>query len=384
MIEASTQTRPDGGTAMSGIHEQKCPNCGAALRFDPAAGLLICDYCDTRLEVQKPASEEESTDASALSGQAEELSGFDFKKLSDSVKDPEAEGLPVYACISCGADLIAPAEQSALTCPYCGNNIVLTEKVSGPLRPDGVIPFQIASQDLSPAVRRFYKGKKLLPRGFFSESSIGPVTGVYAPFWLFTGRLYGELTFNGETRRTRRSGDYLITDINRYKLDRDASIVFDSLPVDAGTKIDDSLMDSLEPFRTEEARPFDLRYLAGFTADRFDEKKDAVSRRAVHRMNNTAMSRITSEAGDGFFGVSHDSGRLNADIDAKYLLFPVYLFDIQYGRKNYPFAVNGQTGKVVGQLPTGKAASFLYFFKRFGIVSGALILATVLLYFLGV
>lgn len=363
---------------MKNIQEQKCPNCGAALRFDPVSQKLICDYCDSEFDI-----EEQVPDEGAAQDAEKELEGFDFKTLTDQITQIDAQNLPIYACVSCGADLIADPEQSSLTCPYCGNNIVLTEKVSGRLRPDGVIPFAFTSDKLPDAVNRYYKGKKLLPKGFFSNSTIGEITGVYAPFWVFKGKLSGDLSFDAEKVRTHRSGDYVITNVDHYVLHRDAALSFQDIPVDAGEKIDNKLMDSLEPFDVNQAKPFDMRYLAGFTADRFDEKKSSVSQRAQKRMRNTALDIITSSAGAGYGGVSYKAGGLHADLDAKYLLFPVYLFNIEHNGNSYPFAVNGQTGKVVGQLPIDKKTSTGFFLKRFGIVSGILILYSVLKYFIG-
>jgi uncharacterized Zn finger protein (UPF0148 family) len=40
---------------MSQIAEQKCPACGAPLRFDPASGKLVCDYCGTVVDLQQEA-----------------------------------------------------------------------------------------------------------------------------------------------------------------------------------------------------------------------------------------------------------------------------------------------------------------------------------------
>lgn len=216
---------------MSQIAEQKCPACGAPLRFDPASGKLVCDYCGTTTEV-KPEGKKPMKKPGAASGKpeagtaqnghtagqsdigagapqgsqstgqgqsvsstdnnidssADSIEGFDFANITDSVTVPDASNLPVYNCVSCGAEVIAPSEQVALTCPYCGNNIVLTDKVSGKLRPDGVIPFRIQAKDLPDAVNHFYRDKKLLPRRFFSESTMSRVTGVYVPFWVFNGR----------------------------------------------------------------------------------------------------------------------------------------------------------------------------------------------------
>lgn len=414
---------------MSQIAEQKCPACGAPLRFDPASGKLVCDYCGTVVDLQQEAEKPSGKPAAGKAGKAKKkpapsapgaapaapaapsaqassageekpaagspedaasveltqdtMEGFDFANITDLVTDPNAADLPIYNCVSCGAEVIAPAEQMALTCPYCGNNIVLTQKVSGKLRPDGVIPFRIQAKDLPDAVNRFYRGKKLLPRNFFSESTMGKVTGVYVPFWVFTGKLSGRLTYKAQTSSSARHGDYVITKTNYYKLVRDAAMDFERLPVDAGGRFEDRFMDSLEPFDQSQIQPFDMRYLAGFTADRFDQKKTDITERAEKRMRYSALNLIGQKAVSGYGTATRTGGWFHTDLDAKYILFPVYMFDISHAGKNYHFAVNGQTGKVVGDLPDDSGVSSMYFLKRFGLVTGGLILFSVAKYMLG-
>ena len=355
---------------MGAVHEQECPSCGAAMRFEPASGLLVCDYCGKTMQIEPEKKSE--------------FSGFDFEHLSSHAYAAEAEALPIYNCVSCGAEIIAASEQISLTCPYCRNNIVLTDKVSGGLRPDGVIPFRIAPDALPEAMRSYYKGKVLLPKNFFSESSVGKVTGVYVPFWVFSGRLFGHVTLRGEkSAGSHRSGDYIITDTNIYDLGRDVSIGFDGLPVDASGKIDDALMDSIEPFDMSDVRPFDSRYLAGFVADRFDVPKEDMAARAEARMRNTADGYLTANAAPGYASVKRISGKLTADLQAKYLLFPVYLFDITHRGQTYKFAVNGQTGKVVGSLPTDKGVMRKRFLVRAAAVLGIVLVIALIRYFLG-
>ena len=133
----------------------------------------------------------------------------------------------------------------------------------------------------------------------------------------------------------------------------------------------------------QEAKDFDIRYLAGFTADRFDVAKSDISARAERRMRSSADSVAMGRATSGYSGVSRKGGTLKGDLDAKYVLFPVYLFDLAHEGKNYHYAVNGQTGKVVGQLPIDKNVSRLYFLLRFGVVSLAMIAFFVGKYLLG-
>ena len=358
---------------MDPVHEQKCAACGGPLRFDPESGKLVCDYCGTvfDIEAQQPPEPGEA------------LGDVDFDQLSAHAAAVGAEGLPIYNCVSCGAEVITSPQQMALTCPYCGNNIVLTEKTSGNLRPDGLIPFKITAKALPEAMTKFYKGKKLLPKNFFSESRMEKVTGVYVPFWVFSGTLKGRLDFTGDKSSSRRSGDYIITDTEHYRIRRDVSMEFRDLPVDASGRVDDALMDSLEPFHMEDEKPFDMQYLAGFTADRFDQARKDMAGRAKKRMNNSAISLVNGKLAGEYSNVSSTGGSLQADLRARYLLFPVYLFDLKHGNKTYAFAVNGQTGEVVGSVPTDKKVSWQYFLIRAGIGLAAVLALCFILYMLG-
>lgn len=356
---------------MDNVQEIKCQACGGPLRYDPEKAALICDHCGSSAAIPEELQQKDTS-----------VEGLDFNQLYQQATQEDAQDLPVYNCVSCGAEVIAPAEQAALTCPYCANNIVLTDKLSGKLRPDGVVPFRIDKKALPGAVQSFYKGKELLPKNFFSDNVMSKVTGVYLPFWIFNGRVTGQLGFRGETVSTHRSGDYIITDTRHYHLNRDADLTFSDVPVDASGRIDDKLTDSLEPFDMREVKPFDVRYLAGFTADRFDQAKGDVAPRARNRMIRSTEQKVASTL-IGYSSVRQAGGQLRADLRAKYLLLPVYLFSIKHAGKDYSFAVNGQTGKVVGELPIDKGVSWSYFLLRFGIGLAAVIGFGVVRYLMG-
>ena len=382
---ADEKIRPAGAApAADPQAQQKCPACGGTTRFDPVKGALVCEYCGTVTPIPTEKKEEKKEDKQGEEGaESVSMQGFDFKSLNDQATDLNAENLPVYSCVSCGAEVIAPAEQIALTCPYCRNNIVLTDKVSGKLRPDAGIPFRITTKELPAAMNRFYKGKVLLPKRFFSDSTMGNVTGVYVPFWIFSGKIGGRMIYNAHTTSTARRGNYEDTTTSRYSLERDVSMEFKNVPVDASGKIKDELMDSLEPFDMNDAKPFDMRYLAGFTADRFDEAKSDIAARAEKRMYTTAANVAAASAGAGFSGVTHRGGKLKLDMDAKYMLLPVYLFDLTFDGKKYSFAVNGQTGKVVGEIPTDSKVSLQYFLVRTLGVLAAILGAFIIKYLTG-
>ena len=339
----------------SSVSEQKCVNCGAPLRFDPETGRSVCDWCGSVFEIPEGS--------------------FEPIPVDERPGSLEAEELPIYLCNSCGAEVVADAVSASLNCPYCGNNIVLTDKVSGGLKPDGVIPFAIDKKSLPAAVQSFYKGKKLLPFGFFKESNIVDVAGVYVPFWLYDCYLDGTATFEGHTTTSTREGNYVTTETSYYELVRGVNVDFKDIPVDGSARLEDALMDSLEPFDLNGIKPFRADYLAGFFAERFDKGSEEVRKRAEDRMVTSAMSVLRSEAGKGYSGITELSRDIEAHPTAtRYVLLPVYTFNVSHKGQKYSFAMNGQTGKVVGHIPTDNGVKALRNFGIFAAVFAILML----------
>ncbi|MCQ2420675.1 MAG: zinc ribbon domain-containing protein [Clostridia bacterium] len=332
------------------IYEQKCPQCGAPLVFDPQLGKMKCEWCGCVTEVEQAVENEAQIDA----------------KERDTVLET-MEPLPIYNCVSCGAQVIAPAESGALTCPYCKNHIVLTEQFSGKIKPDGIIPFKIPPKKLQASVREYYKDKKLLPKTFFSKSRLGPVTGIYVPFWLFDCDVSGSASYNAsKPGKSYTVGDYYCMDTDHYRLDRTVSMQFANLAVDASKRIADDLMDTVQPYDFSELKPFDVQYLAGFVADRFDESARESQKRSDARVLRTGADVVASLTTKGYSHASTPRNSMKADVTrARYVLLPVYLLHVEFEKKQYEFAVNGQTGRVVGKLPDMKLGERIWYWKFF-------------------
>ena len=340
------------------IQEQKCPNCGGALTFDPASGKLHCEYCDSVFDIE----------------QFQQPQQPQVNRTERDQAMQQMAPLPISICRSCGAEVVTPAQTTgALTCPYCGNNIVLTQQFSGMLKPDGIVPFSIMPDHLAESVQKYYKGKKFLPKGFFSKNKIGPVTGVYVPFWIFDCDVYGGLRFKGQkSGKTYREGNYECTEIEYYDIHRDVSMSFQDLTLDASKRMANDLMDSIQPYDLTKIVPFDVRYLAGFVADRFDEASSESRQRSDARMKTTGANIAMERSTKGYHSVSITFNQLQVSMRrARYVLLPVYLLNLTFEGKNFKFAVNGQTGKVEGTLPYSKLEEEKFFLKRFAAGAGA-------------
>ncbi len=346
------------------ITEYKCPGCGAPLAFDAESGRVTCDHCGNSYSV-----------AEIIASQKAETTTeeFDWGNYKAGLSTELLDNTVVYQCQSCGAILETDATTAATNCPYCDNNIVLTDRVSAGLKPNAVVPFEIDKKQLKEIVHNFYRGKKLLPRNFFSDSYIDKILGVYIPFWLFDCTVEGEVNFRGDrVSRTETSRESIVTTY-QYLIERQGQMSFENVPVDASKKMQDDVMDSIEPYDFSKMVPFNGAYLSGFVADRFDSDPDQEIPRANSRVINSTLAGIESTVTD-FSSVTEHSNNLRMyDARVKYVLLPAYIINCQYGGKKYQYVVNGQTGKIVGDLPSSSSVATGYFIKAFAIAAAAFI-----------
>ncbi len=349
----------------------KCPACSSALRFMPA-GNLHCDSCGNDYEVEAIKALYEFDDEG----------GFDwgdYKKDRAGAQERLNESV-VYVCRSCGAAIETDRTTVATRCPYCDNEVVISDRLTNGLRPDGIIPFRYESKDLPNLIRERFKGKKLLPGNFINEHKMSQILGVYIPFWLFYVGLDGQMTLEGTQTRAWADSKYNYVETSHYLVQMDGSMRFGGVPVDASIKMDDDLMDSIEPYDFSQMVDFDPAYLVGYVADRFDADPDASLPRATARMNKSAEQVFAQAAPRHYDTVSIRSNQMRVvNPNLRYVLLPVYLLNLDYGGKKYRFAVNGQTGKIVGELPVSKGKAWAW---RLGIAAVTAAAVTMILSFI--
>ncbi|MBO4898349.1 MAG: hypothetical protein J5590_08650 [Clostridia bacterium] len=342
--------------------QYKCPACGAALKFSANDGELKCDACGNqyKIEALQMLAQSDATNT-----------GFDWSEYKEAFGTGETlDNTVVYNCLSCGATVQTDATTAATHCPYCDNEIVINERLTGGIKPNYIIPFKIDKKGLKDKVAEYAKGKKLLPKNFFSEQVMDKIMGVYVPFWLFDAELAGEMDFDASSVKFFTDSRYSYTKTDHFLIKLNGKMNFSKVPVDGSTKMDDDLMDALEPFDYSQMVPFDTSYLSGFLADRFDENPDKSLPRASKRMLESATDAFSSQISSSYSSSSMRSNRMKISQAAvKYAMLPVYLININYDNKKYRFAVNGQTGKTVGELPVSKKRKWFYFFKTAAITA---------------
>lgn len=346
---------------MSLTKEYKCPLCGGTLAFDAATQKLVCPYCDHVMEVddfseqlEKESSEQQETETKIE--EAEDLK----------------EGFVSYECESCGGEIITQSVDGSFRCPYCGNNIVAPKQFSGMIRPHYIIPFAKEKEEAKTALENHIKGHWFLPKDFAFRNKIDSITGVYVPFWLYDCDLEGNMDFHATRVTTWQDSNYRYTKTDHYQLDRSGALHFHRLPVDGASRFDDALMKSIEPFQFDHIIDFDLGYLAGFGAQRYDvgkevnipEIEEGTKKEMANALRNSVIGYHTCIASSEAIKLQH--------IDAEYALLPVWMLSSTYQGKIYTFAMNGQTGKFVGNLPMDKR-KYWSIFASVALVSAAII-----------
>jgi len=357
----------------SQITNFQCPACTGPLHFEGSSGRLECEYCGSSYGVAEIeelyADELQQAEQAAAIAQAEEPEEeFEMPEDSGSWESfasddwgEEAQNMKAYNCPSCSAELICDINTAATSCPYCGNPTIIPGSFAGALKPDYIIPFKLDKMAAINALAKYYKGKRFLPKAFADTNHLDDITGVYVPFWLFDGEAYADMDYRATRVQTytTRTARVFITD--HFRLRRAGSMKFEKIPVDASKKMPDGHMDAIEPFDYSELKPFSTAYMPGFLADKFDMSPDECAERADERAEASTVSAMNSTTA-GYTTVAAETKRVNLKRgEVKYALLPVWMLSTRWKDKSFLFAMNGQTGKLIGDLPVDMKKYWAWF-----------------------
>ena len=332
----------------------KCINCDGTLVFDSGSGKLKCEYCGSEFEPEVldeyAAAHDENAD--------NEIKWNDRPKEEDF----NSEEVNLYTCSTCGAEIITDSNTAATQCPYCGNVTFISDRLEGMLKPDLVIPFKVDKNEAIAKMKEFCSGKPLLPKGFLDDSKIQEIKGMYVPFWMYDAAADAHIVYDGEIVETHHRGKDEIIHTHHYMLVRDGGLAFDKIPVDGSSKIDNTYMEAIEPFDYSELVPFSTTYLAGYLADKYDEDYETCKPRANERITNSTYEQFAQTVA-AYTSTRVTSSNINlTDGNINYSFMPVWMVTAKWKDQQQMYIVNGQTGKLVGNLPVSKGRVAAYLF----------------------
>lgn len=328
----------------------KCPNCGSDMTFDAESGALSCGNC----------------------GRKDNIENFSEDFIETVFEEDEAKE---YHCNNCGAVIVTDADTTATTCSFCGAAVVLADRVSGILAPSLVIPFTITKKQAEEAFIKWCRKGLLTPKGFMTADRIKKITGMYVPFWLYDLKNEAKIEAIGQRVRTYTRGDYIYTETKFYDVYRDLRIDFSRVPTDASEKMDDKLMDKLEPYHYNDLKDFKTPYLAGYIAEKYNYDAKELLPRVKDKMAKPLDVFIRSTI-SGYSSVQYKEKDIRTTkTKSLYTMLPVWMVYYDYEQSEHIFAMNGQTGKVVGKPPLSKGKIATWFG---GIAAGSFLLMKII------
>ena len=302
-----------------------------------------------------------------------------FCESGESGERAEGQSGALTVCPNCGGEVPVQEHTSAAQCPYCDSYLIFNERVEGSYRPKMLIPFQLGKESCKRSIRDKFRSCLFSPTDFLSEARLNGMEGIYVPDWFYDYDT--DCTFEGEGTKVRswRSGNVEYTETSVYAVRRNMAISFEKIPVDASLQMPDEVMDLIAPFQYAQLTDFDPKYMSGFHGEKYNMTSDLVENRARGLMKEDA-GKLLRESYAGYAGVKTVNENIRVkESRAEYGLLPVWKYLYRYKDQDYPFYVNGQTGKIVGTAPFSKTKFMVYVGTLWGCMTVLLALLQVLL-----
>ena len=326
---------------------------------------MKCPYCDSEFEMETLLAYD-----AELNTQHPDHMEWDTA-AENHWQNGEADQLHIYSCSTCGGEIVADETTGATECPFCGNPVVMMGQFQGDLKPDLVIPFKYDKKAAIAALQNHYKGKLLLPKVFKDQNHIKEVKGLYVPVWLYDTDADAHVRYKATRVHTWNDSEYQYTETSHFLVVRAGGIGFENVPVDGSSKMDDALMESIEPYNIADAVDFQTAYLSGYLADKYDVDSETSEKRANERIRQSTEDAFASTVVGYSSVIPMDSSINLQNGRARYALYPVWILNTVWNGQKFTFAMNGQTGKMAGNLPMDKGLFFKWLLTITGAASAA-------------
>lgn len=314
----------------------ECPNCGGNLKFDISSQQMLCAYCESKFDP------------------------YTIKKETDTV-DGDCFETNVFSCPQCGGEMISGDNDATSFCSYCGSANILSGRISREKRPGYIIPFQISKEACKKAYGRKMRKAFFVPKELKNPDFIDGFRGIYMPYWSYRISQKGTIVFRGKTEK--RKGDYIYTD--HYDLTGNLDAGYEGYSYDASSAFYDNISEALGPYDVDQRKEFTPAFLSGFYAETADVKPEVYSTDAEELATDVTFEKVKKEPVFRKHGIQECSSKkktaaqLNTSCDgADSAMFPVWFMSYRNGDRIAYAAVNGQTGKVVADMPVDRKRFF--------------------------
>ncbi|MDO5154628.1 MAG: hypothetical protein Q4D51_01560 [Eubacteriales bacterium] len=333
----------------------KCPNCDGALEYDVHSKQMLCKFCYSYFDENQFGTQPEEDMRDTISKQEMDNPSDTMEQLQMGLSSEDADDeymeSDMYTCTACGAELMINNVESSTFCAYCGQPTIVFSRVSKCRRPKYIIPFSVTKEQALKKIR------DTLNKGFFvpqeiKDFKVEMLRGIYVPFWLYDIDYKDRLVVRGTVGSGKNSR-------TRYFY-RKASCAFERITIDASKRFNDESSQRLEPYRVQEAIPFQEGYLSGFYADCSDDDKIKMRNMALGRAKILFDAEVLKSISASNKNIIRSNPQYKM-VETSYALLPAWFLVFRAENEHYTIMVNGQTGKLVGAVPSDKKKEMTVF-----------------------
>ena len=216
--------------------------------------------------------------------------------------------------------------------------------------PEKLIPFRVSRKEALSACKKYYEDRWLLPAIFRDDTHREELQGGYVPFFLHSGVAEGRFVYDAQDSAPQDGPGKITKKIDNYTVTRQGTVRFERIPIIAPGLIPEEFMQRLEPF--------DFRGLKSIAESKEAAELGDYASLAIPDNREETERRVSELAAEVFReSVSHSFVQ-ETEREVKILednvecvMLPIYILTTKFGKRNYHFAVNGQTGALYGDLP---------------------------------
>lgn len=303
----------------------KCESCGGEVAFSPKSGNLECSKCHQTFAINRESFSYRNIN---MTGAVDEIK-VDIKNVN-------------LRCVGCGARFNGNTNNLAYVCEYCGSQLMenFNEKTS--TSPDAIIPYAFDEDEARIKFKKNIAKKPFVPSVLKRQAPIDDIQSIYIPSFVFKCSSYSN--YSGKLEK-REDEEYHVFSINGVKAHTDEEIIIES-----SDYLTQTTLEEIKPYNMGDLCKFKSDFVRGYSLEHLNNSLYNIREQAKSIHEKNVRKEILS-------GYRYDRVKF-LDIDTHftsgayaYTILPTYKISYTYKNKKYNTFMNGQTGKLCGNVP---------------------------------
>lgn len=271
-----------------------------------------------------------------------------------------------YKCLNCLTTIVVNSNIKVDSCINCKNKEILLENSVNVSFPEFLLPFKYTRKFALFEFEKYIKQKKIIPSKF--KKNIKRIRNIYIPFRVYDFYVNGEVEFDCKTITTWKSGKYKYEKTDSSIVTTECEMTISDIVVGDSKFVSEDIIKKILPFDYDKIEKISLDYLSDITLEKTNIETDSIKEQINIVAKNIFIDELKKQINNyNFIDVNSSSINLNVK-EEKYILLPIWFLSVKYKKKVYTIVMNGQNGKITGNIPisVGKILGiFLVIFVAF-------------------